>query len=317
MRLQLGLVLAALMLTLWGSTTSAQVTETASTFEKDRQAILAMAGCFHVRFQFDETVAIAPGYELHKPHRSNAVEWVEVVEDSPRRIVLQHLLVLGERVVKHWRQEWVYENATLLEYQGHNRWTPRELSKAEVAGTWTQKVYQVDDSPRYESIGRWRHEHGLVCWESQWTNRPLPRREYTERDDYDVLVARNRHTLMPTGWVHEQDNYKLVLDVSGTTSQVLARETGLNVYARCDAEEGALARQWWEEHGRYWEDVRTVWSRYYTSGEPVVLAEEVEGQPLHRALGRLGQELSDAEAYDSAVAQARIAGVIESFRVKG
>ena len=43
MRLQLGLVLAALMLTLWGSTTSAQVTETASTFEKDRQAILAMA----------------------------------------------------------------------------------------------------------------------------------------------------------------------------------------------------------------------------------------------------------------------------------
>ena len=42
----------------------------------DRAAILAMAGEFRVTFQFQETVAVAPGYELHEPYRSGATEFV-------------------------------------------------------------------------------------------------------------------------------------------------------------------------------------------------------------------------------------------------
>ena len=37
----------------------------------------------------------------------------------------------------------------------------KKLTKKESKGKWIQKVYQVDDSPRYEGIGTW------VCrWEN-------------------------------------------------------------------------------------------------------------------------------------------------------
>ena len=54
----------------------------ASKFEKDRQAILAMAGQYRVTFQFQETVGIEPGYELHEPYRAEATEMIEVLEDE-------------------------------------------------------------------------------------------------------------------------------------------------------------------------------------------------------------------------------------------
>src|SRR5690554_2542073 len=67
-----------------------------SKFEKDRAAILAMAGEFHVTFDFEENKAVAPGYELHKPYHEEATELVEVVEDAGDRIVLQHILVISD-----------------------------------------------------------------------------------------------------------------------------------------------------------------------------------------------------------------------------
>ncbi|MEO0587771.1 MAG: DUF6607 family protein, partial [Planctomycetota bacterium] len=183
-------------------------------FEKDRKAILAMAGEYEVDFQFQETVTIVPGYELKDPYNSGATEFVEVVEDTGDRIVLQHILVMSDpkdaeakpHVVKHWRQDWVYQDTTLIEYRGNRIFETVELSADEVAGTWSQAVYQVDDSPRYEAIGSWSHIGDRSSWASKETWRPLPRREHTKRDDYQVMVARNRHTITPTGWVHEQDN---------------------------------------------------------------------------------------------------------------
>ena len=37
------------------------------------------------------------------------------------------------------------------------------------------------------------------------------------------MMAINRHTLTPSGWVHEQDNFKRV----SATGEVLCREVGL------------------------------------------------------------------------------------------
>ena len=65
-------------------------------------------------------------------------------------------------------------------------WGYRKLSKALAAkGTWTQKVFQVDDSPRYEGYATWVHVDGRHYWDSQ-TDGPLPRREYSKRSDYNV-----------------------------------------------------------------------------------------------------------------------------------
>ena len=242
--------------------TVAASTALAGDFEKDRQAILAMAGKYRVQFHFMETVPLAKGYEVKPPKRTGATELVLVIEDAPRRIELQHILVLGldgdePTVVKHWRQRWDYEDADLLEFQGHETWAHRRLPAPEVKGTWTQGVYEVDDAPRYEGVGRWIHAGDSSTWESNETWRPLPRREYTTRDDYQVLLGRNRHTVSPDGWVHEQDNVKVRLDPSRAP---VVREAGLNRYTRID-KDLAAGEQYWKETAGYWREVRAAWDR--------------------------------------------------------
>lgn len=287
--------------------------------EKDRQAILAMAGDYSVAFQFQETVGIEPGYELRDPYNSAATEFVEVIEDTGDFISLQHILVLkdketGEdRVVKHWRQDWKYQDTQLNEFRGNKTWELVELNPEDVAGTWSQAVYQVDDSPRYEGVGRWTHTGNRSVWESDDTWRPLPRREYTKRSDYQVLVARNRHTITPEGWVHEQDNYKLVLDDAGQPEKVLVHESGLNVYDRVNDVDFTAGHQYWEATRAYWQDVREVWADVLGRPGSVTLEAKVDDQRLHQAMFELANEVREGDAYDSAAMQPVIRERIVAF----
>ncbi|MEO0981917.1 MAG: DUF6607 family protein, partial [Pseudomonadota bacterium] len=147
-------------------------------FERDREAILAMAGDFKVSFDFTETVPFVEGYELKEPKLSGGHEVVRVVEDRGDFISLQHILVVGGEEkfpVKHWRQDWRYEPAQVLVFIGGNAWEWRDVPAEERAGAWSQTVYQVDDAPRYGAVARWTYEDGLAEWTppSEW--RPLPR----------------------------------------------------------------------------------------------------------------------------------------------
>ena len=130
-------------------------------FSQDRAAILAMSGAFEVEFNFEEIVSLDKGYELKKPYFADAYELVKVAEDTGRSIYLQHLLVVegenGPVVIKHWGQIWKYEDHRTLDYEGGNTWLPVTHLNAEVQGTWTQFVTQVDESPRYKAFGSWVH----------------------------------------------------------------------------------------------------------------------------------------------------------------
>ncbi len=246
-----------------------------TSFEKDRRAILAMAGEFEVRFKFDETVAFRPDYEL-KHDTSGGFETVIVLEDNGTHIVLQHVLVSkdGEHVVKHWRQDWIYEDRDLREFAGGRTWKARRLSTSEARGIWSQAVYEVNDGPRYESFGRWSHDGEYSSWQSATTWRPLPRREYSTRSDYDVLLAVNRHTITPWGWVHEQDNTKWDrADLTGRP--YIARESGLNEYRRITHFDFGPARAYVERTRGYWREVRKQWQRELSGMKPV----EVAGTP--------------------------------------
>ncbi|MFA9479153.1 DUF6607 family protein [Phycisphaerales bacterium AB-hyl4] len=197
-----------------------------------------------------------------------------------------------DRAVKHWRQTWQYEQRTFYAFQGNLTWAPRELTERETYGTWTQSVYQVDDSPRYAGFGRWVHTGNLSQWESNETWRPLPRREWTQRDDYHVLVGRNRHTITPAGWVHEQDNYKLVL--SGDTDQpVLAREVGLNRYERVDDIDFTAGRDYWQRTENFWREVRHAWANLFETGEPVQLKRRVDDKPLWQHMFAYANAIDD------------------------
>ncbi|HEY8509911.1 MAG TPA: DUF6607 family protein, partial [Steroidobacteraceae bacterium] len=184
-----------------------------SDFERDRRAILAMAGEYRVTFDFLEVVPFKADGTRDRPYQSWGTERVYVDRDEGRFISLSHILemrvlkddgTLSEPIVtKHWRQDWRYEPTQIVEYNGHEQWVRRSINRKDARGQWSQAVYQVDESPRYASIGRWEHTPSFSTWISAETWRPLPRREWSVRKDYHVLIGTNRHTITPTGWVQE------------------------------------------------------------------------------------------------------------------
>jgi hypothetical protein len=297
-----------LIMTLTTFAAAAMAPAQESSFQRDRAAILAMAGEFEVKFQFEEVLTLGET-EPSKHHESGAFEWVEVIEDRGDFISLQHILMVkrgddAPSVVKHWRQDWQFEDATVHAYQGGGAWAPVKAPASALPGSWTQTVFQVDDSPRYESHGHWRHIGDHSYWDSAETWRPLPRREHTKRSDYDVLVGRNRHAITPQGWVHQQDNYKLAQRDGG--QQVLAYETGLNTYTRVADFDFAPARDYWESTKPYWAVVRAWWNNRYAAGVTIHLAAEHEGEPLMDRLLEQADEFAEGaleESLDDLVAR--------------
>lgn len=288
----------------------------AETFEQDRKAILAFAGKYEVTFQYMETAGMREGYTPKDPYSAQGTEFVEVVEDSGRKIDLQHVLVMPSedgdesRVVKHWRQTWTYQDDTVYEYVGNRSWLPRKFPPQEVVGTWTQAVYQVDDSPRYESIGRWSHKKNFSSWESAETWRPLPRREYTKRSDYHVLVARNRHTLTATGWLHEQDNYKL--DLEAKEQQIIALEAGLNTYNRTDSVDFTAGYEYWEKTKVFWSDVRNAWAQVMDGQSKIHLRKEVDGKLLWKHIFGIASDVEE-NGYNAEQVQKEIHTTLKAF----
>ncbi|HKL54246.1 MAG TPA: DUF6607 family protein [Wenzhouxiangellaceae bacterium] len=258
----------------------------------DRQAILAMAGEFDVDFAFDETVALVPGYERTEPKRSDADEVVLLIEDSGDRIVLQHLLIVGkDNVIKHWRQDWVFEADQRLEFSDDQTWALVGIPEDTTNGAWTQCVYGVADTPRYCGTGKWNHRYGHATWTSDRTWRPLPRREYTTREDYNALNVENRHTVTPEGWTHEQDNSKVVR-LDGKTEQVLVREFGFNNYKDTSDFDFTPAYEYWDQTAEYWATVRKTWQKHFETGG-VVVATDVDGLPVIEGLFELADRVRE------------------------
>ncbi len=256
----------------------------------DRQAILAFAGEFKVDFAFDETVALVPDYERREPKRSGADEVVIIAEDSGDRIVLQHLLVVGDgHAIKHWRQDWIWQADHRLEFSNDQTWRRVELPAEKTRQAWTQCVYGVADTPRYCGTGQWNHRYGHATWTSDRTWRPLPRREYTKREDYNALNVENRHTITPDGWTHEQDNSKVVR-VDGRTKKVLVREFGFNDYVRNPDFDFTPAYDYWDETSEYWARVRQTWQDHIDAGG-LALATGVDGMPIIEGLFDLADQV--------------------------
>ncbi len=262
-----------------------------NTFEEDRKAILAMAGDYKVTFDFTETVPFVDGYALKKPYITGGDEVVRVIADDGNFISLQHILVVGgdaKMPVKHWRQDWIYEPEFVFEFIGKNKWQKRALSLAERRGKWAQLVYQVDDGPRYAGVSAWHHENGVSAWTSPASLRPLPRRDATKRDDYDAILAVNRHAITPAGWVHEQDNSKLIM---AGTPQILVREVAVNTYAKSSDFDIDIADDYWAATKDYWANVREVWTALETDHAGFGLTIQGEPEELYMQLLELADNL--------------------------
>ena len=87
------------------------------------------------------------------------------------------------------------------------------------------------------------------------TWRPLPRREFSVRKDYDVLVGTNRHTITPQGWVQEENNLKLALN----SKKFLAREYGVARYERIRDYDFSAGETYYTRTEPFWAEVRAAW----------------------------------------------------------
>jgi hypothetical protein len=277
--------------------------------EMDAQAIKSMCGCYEVQFNYTETFAADTAYEFHHDHNTMApAEWAFIVEETPEKIVIQHLLVMNDStIIKHWRQDWIYENTDFYFYDKDQTWNYVKKEKAEVEGQWTQKVYQVDDSPRYQGSATWVHYDGRHFWENT-TDAPLPRREYTTRDDYNVLQRTNRHEITEYGWLHLQDNKKIVRGEQG--DEVLVEERGYNTYRAIDKSKCQAGIDWWAKQQAYWAVVRSQWDLVFNLNKTLTVETKIGKDMLFMELFDLGD---NSAGKDPKMMKAEVYAIIEKY----
>ena len=254
---------------------------------KDIQSIKSMCGCFEIEFNFAETFVFSEkeDYQKSQTYKAKALEWGQLILDEKNKISIQHLLIVGSKqfpsIVKHWRQDWIYQNTDLYLYDKNDKWSYISLDKKDVKGQWTQKVYQVDDSPRYEGSASWIHQDGKSYWENT-TPAPLPRREFSKRSDYNVTMRGNRHEITNDGWVHDQDNKKIQKE--DDSQFVLAHEKGYSTYTKVPDSECKAAVDWWDKNGSKWKMVRDKWDIIYSSNKDLTLKPTVDDKKLYSYL---------------------------------
>ncbi|MFD1034078.1 DUF6607 family protein [Sphingomonas hankookensis] len=267
---------------------------------RDHAAILRMAGTFKVTFDMRETTPLVAGYTPYPAKVSGGHEVVRAVVDTPDHVVLQHLLVVNDgngktMVIKHWRQDWTWQPATVLVYVGPGRWALRPVPEKERRGAWSQTVWQTDDSPRYGGIGRWRYDDGATRWTSDETRRPLARRDATRNPPYDHYVGINRHVLTPAGWVHEQDNAKI--GTKDGRSVTFVHEYVVNTYVPANDFPIKAADQYWDKTKDYWASVRADWDAAIRRASGLTLVEVADvGSSTAHELMLLAEDILSGEA---------------------
>ena len=267
--------------------------------QKDINAIKSMCGCFEVDFKFAETFSYSKDsiYKSSENYSAGALEWAQLVNDEKNNIIIQHILIAGDEdnpyVIKHWRQDWLYENSNFYYYDHNNKWIYKHKKQNEVKGQWSQKVYQVDDSPRYEGTATWIHADGRSFW-SNSTDAPLPRREITKRQDYNVMLRRNHHEIFDWGWQHDQDNHKIIRE-SGKEDFVLAQEKGINNYKRVESKRCLAAQNFWKENKDKWSLVRNKWDNIFNYKKDIKLKNKFNEKRLYQYLFSLESSVNEEE----------------------
>jgi hypothetical protein len=272
--------------------------QAATTFEQDRADILKMAGTFDVNFDMQESTRWDPAYEPIPNKVSGGNEVVRVIEDTGRKISLQHLLVITHEgkthVIKHWRQDWEYEPARVLVYSDTNSWRWEDVPQAMRTGRWSQTVWQVDDSPRYGGWGQFETQGGVRRWRSNWTWRPLARRDAVRKPVYDRYLSINRHQDTPDGWIHWQDNTKMA-SRDGKLVPIV-QEYVLNTYTRSSTFNVKAADDYWAATKDYWAQIRAQWDALAAGGNGIAVDEFAEtGTVISGRLLELADEIQEGK----------------------
>ncbi|MGN6294648.1 MAG: DUF6607 family protein [Chitinophagaceae bacterium] len=267
---------------------------------QDKVKVDKLCGCFEVEFKYAETFSPDKDYKFHdREEISGGTELTLPVEVSDKKIVMQHLLVITDSmIIKHWREEWTYENPVIWKYQGDKVWTKQILKPEQVKGKWTQTVWEVSDEPRYQGFSQWVNLDDKIIWQNT-TDAPLPRREYSNRNDYNVLKRTNRLSINDSGYIHEQDNQKIIR--KNGVDKLLAEEKGINSYKRLDDKACDAAKYYWEKNKVFWTKVRKTWDDYISTQTTIALKTQVDGKPLNEYLFALAKDYAAKKISDNEI----------------
>ncbi|MBN8790036.1 MAG: hypothetical protein J0I84_23380 [Terrimonas sp.] len=279
--------------------------------QEGKKNIEKLCGCFEVQFKYAETFSPDEDYKYHsRENLAAGAELVVPVEVSDKKISLQHLLVISDTmVVKHWREDWTYENPELFVYKGDKTWEKTALKAADVKGKWTQTVWEVSEAPRYQGISQWYNTDGKTIWENT-TDAPLPRREYSTRSDYNVLQRGNRIIINEEGWIHDQDNKKIIRE--NGTDKLLVEEKGVNSYKRLDDKQCAAGLAYWKKNKLYWAKVKAVWDDYMAKHNSITIKDKVDGKYLHEYLFAQAKDFATGKIKNAEI-DASIKTSVEKF----
>ena len=257
-----------------------------------------LCGCFEVAFKYAETFSPNADYKYHEREEiGGTAELALPIEVTDKKIVIQHLLIVSPTViVKHWREEWTYENPIIWKYKGDRTWVKETVPAEQVKGKWTQTVWEVADEPRYQGFSQFVSLDGKIIWQNT-TDAPLPRREYSVRSDYNILKRTNRMNITDSGYLHEQDNQKIIR--ANGVDKLLVEEKGLNSYKRIDEKECAAAKVYWEKNGTYWGKVRKIWADYISTHNSISLKNKIDGKLLHEYLISQAKDYADKKITDA------------------
>lgn len=257
--------------------------------QNGKENVDQLCGCFEVSFKYAETFSPNQDYKFHEREQILGItELALPIINTKDRVVIQHLLIVGgDHIVKHWREEWRYENPVQWVYKGDKVWEKTILSKAAVEGKWSQSIWEVTDAPRYQGASPWQTVDGHTQWEST-TDAPLPRREYTRRSDYNILNRTNRLVITQDGYYHVQDNRKLMRQAG--KDQLIVEEKGLNGYVKLADQDCVAAQQYWETHQGFWMALQQEWDRILNAKTTIHLTEKVGDTDLMTTLFKMADE---------------------------
>jgi hypothetical protein len=281
--------------------------------EIDRKNIEKFCGCFDVEFKYAETFSPNENYTFREREEMFGQEAGIVIERSDKKISIQHVLVMGDSFfIKHWREDWVYEQPYLWQYTGGRKWVKVSLKPEEYKNKWMQTIWEVDDAPRYQGISNWVNTDGKTFWQNT-ANAPLPRREYKTRSDYNILKRTNRLIVSDNGWTHEQDNEKIVASASG--NKLIAQEKGYNIYTKIDDKECANALTWWKSQEAFWSKVRAEWNSYMSNTSRFQLQKTIDNKTILQHFDELTGRFQRKElALENVTRETKI--ILDKFVVK-
>ncbi|MCB0432496.1 MAG: hypothetical protein KDD18_05570, partial [Mangrovimonas sp.] len=120
------------------------------------------------------------------------------------------------------------------------------------------------------------------------------------RSDYNVTIRTNRHEIVSNGWIHDQDNDKVIRE-EGKQDVLLAQEKGYNTYVKVANSKCKAAQDYWAKDHDKWALVRAKWDEVLARDKDLSLEDKVEHKQLFKYLSPDNQEYSTKASIDSII----------------